>query len=244
MRRAMRCVVLAALLATGGLALFGGGASSAAGAPTIVVCPLAGSVTCCGPPIVRPTATAAACISFLSLVSNRNPSRAGSTVTLSGHASSGGPGISVTLWEELPGQTSYHQAAQTTTDSSGNYTLKRKGVQTDRAWYTTAGTSRSPFLAQAVTARVSIVATSVKVRHGLRVVLTGSVGPSHAGERVRVQQRHSGSWSTLGSARLDRHSRYAFTHRFAGSGTIQLRISLAGDRDNAASLSRVVTVTL
>ena len=62
------------------------------------------------------------------------------------------------LWRELADQTSFHQVAQTTTDSAGQYrfTLKRGTVNADQRWYVTAAGLQSPTLAQTVGALVGL----------------------------------------------------------------------------------------
>jgi hypothetical protein len=165
-------------------------------------------------------------------------------VTVKGIVTAAGVGTTVALWQRSAGQSSFHQVAHTTTDAGGTYTFHEAGVQTNRSWYATAGAARSLTLAEQVTARLSLSVRVVRLTHRDSVVLTGSVGPSHSGEWLRVEQRRAGHWLRLGRAHLNRRSRFTFRHAFAGAGTVTVRVSLAADHENAASVSRAVTVRL
>jgi hypothetical protein len=186
------------------------------------------------------------CILPTTIASTPNPSVAGSAVTISGHVAAAGAGTAVALWQQLPGQKSFRKIAQTTTDSSGAYKLRRGGgqVKTDRAWYIAAGAAKSPTIEQVVTAKVTVSARVAKLSGGHRITLKGRVDPSHTGQRVLLEQRVAGTWQVLGHARLSKKSRYAISHRWAQPGVVKLRIALPSDKRNAASFSRVTTVSL
>ncbi len=265
MRRPLVISCLAALIAIGALPGLAG-PSTASGASPAIICPLAGPPigTCCGPPIntsaaptVRPCCSPitsgalccpgnAACVVPMTIASTPNPSVTGSAVTISGHIAGAAAGTAVALWQELPGQKSFQQVAQTTTSSSGAYELRRGGgkVKTDRAWYIASGGAQSLAIEQIVRAKVTVSAKALKLSRGHEVILTGKVDPSHRGQRVLLQQRISGTWRVLGHARLSQKSRYAVSHHWAQARVVKLRIALPADRYNAASFSPVATVTL
>ncbi len=263
MRRPLLISLLAVLIAIGALDLSAGSPAAAGPAPAIV-CPLAGPIIpCCGPPINAPPAQSIppcclnpggplccpgtpACVLPMTIASTPNPSVAGSAVTISGQITGGAAGTAVALWQELPGQKSFHQIAQTTTDSSGTYKLNRPGskVKTDRAWYMAAGGARSLTIQQVVKAKVTVSARASKISGGHKVTLTGKVDPSHRGQRVLLEERIGGTWRALGHTRLSKQSRYTVSHRWAAPGVVKLRIALPADTQNAASLSPVTTVSL
>jgi hypothetical protein len=153
-------------------------------------------------------------------------------------------GSAVVLWQELPGQTSFHQVAQTTTTAGGHYTftLARGKVTSDRKWYVTAGGLRSATLDQHVGAVIGLAISSVATTAGVPVALRGSVTPSHAGETLLIEQLTGGRWLVVARPRLSRGSTYSISHRFAHAGTARLKAVLRGDARNETSTSRTVTV--
>ncbi len=262
MRRPLAISFLAALIAVGAFAV-SAGPSTASGAATPIICPAgSGIVGCCGPPVTSPDGASvlpccpltgtlccppnALCVVPMTIASKPNPSVAGSAVTISGQVQGAAAGTAVTLWQELPGQKSFQKLAQTTTNSSGAYKLRRAGakVKTDRAWYVASGGAKSLTIEQVVKAKMTISAKPFKLSSGDKVVITGKVDPSHGGQRVLLEQKIAGAWQILAHVRLSNKSRYSVSHRWAHAGVLKLRIALPGDQENAASLSRVATVTL
>jgi len=220
-------------------------------------CPQSGSV-CCGSTACCTAGTccaqsvccATACMpGALTIASSPDPSTAGRKVVISGGLTSNPPpsGATVVLWRELSGQSTFHQLAQTTTDSAGQYkfTLKRGTVNADQRWYVTvtADNLQSPTLDQRVNALVGLAGLhSVVVGHAM--LLRGHVTPSHAGQIVLVEQRRGSLWRVIARPRLGRASNYRVMHRFTRSGTVSLRTVLPGDARNDRSGSSTLTVTV
>jgi hypothetical protein len=149
------------------------------------------------------------------------------------------------LWRELSGQSTFQQAAQTTTDSAGQYkfTLKAGTVNADQQWYVTANGLQSPTLQQAVSAVVGLAGLhSVLVGHAM--LLRGHVTPSHAGQIVLIQQRKGGQWAVIARPKLGKGSNYGVMHKFARSGAVTLRAVLPADARNNRSDSSTLTVTV
>jgi hypothetical protein len=155
-------------------------------------------------------------------------------------------GATVALWRERAGQSSFQQIAQTTTDSSGAYTftLKPGVVLADQAFYVTSASLQSSTLDQHVRALVGLVPSKRSMTVGQQVVLRGHVTPSHAGERVLIEQSHGGPWRVIARARLSKGSNYTFSHRFSQAGRTKLRAVLQGDARNVQSISPVLTLTV
>ena len=65
-------------------------------------------------------------------------------------------------------------------------------------------------------AQVSISASSTTADTSTPVTFTGHVSPSHAGQRVFLQQQvgNGDDWRTIDSGVLDGTSSYSITHRF------------------------------
>jgi hypothetical protein len=183
----------------------------------------------------------------LSIAASPDPSTAGRKVVISGGLT-GNPvsGAQVVLWRELSGQSSFHQFAQTTTDSAGQYTftLKRGSVNADQQWYVTAEGLTSPTLQQKVNALVGLTAGSHTVTAGQPVALSGHVTPSHAGQVVLIEQIRGGSWAVIARPRLSHASGYTLSHKFMRAGAVKLRAVLPADARNNRSNSPTLTVTV
>lgn len=216
--------------------------------PTNACCPT--TTTCCTSSTCCTSATCctAPCTpGALSIASSPDPSTAGRKVVISGGMTSNPvSGAQVALWRKLSGQSSFHQIAQTTTDSAGQYTFTMKpgSVNADQQFYVTAGGLTSPTVQQQVDALVGLVAASHTVGAGQPLALSGHVTPSHAGQVVLIEQRRGGAWAVIGRPRLSHASKYAMSHRFAHAGAVKLRAVLQGDARNNRSNSPTVTVTV
>ena len=174
-----------------------------------------------------------------------NPSTASAPVVVYGRVpDSPTTGVRVVLWHRLPGQPSFSVVAQTTTNSSGRYAilLDPGVVKTNREWYVTAREERSRVVAQRVRARMTLSASATTAVPGAVVTLSGAVTPSHAGERVLIEQLGAGGWRTIAKPRLDRQSTLAVRYRFAHDGLAQVRAVLPGDERNITSSSPAVAV--
>lgn len=155
-------------------------------------------------------------------------------------------GAQVVLWRELAGQSSFHQLAQTTTDSAGQYTftMRRGSVNADQRWYVTANGLTSPTLQQEVNALVGLAAASHTAKAGQPVALTGHVAPSHAGAIVLIQQSRGGSWVVIARPRLSHSSGFTLSHKFSHAGAVKLRAVLPADARNNRSNSPTLIVTV
>jgi hypothetical protein len=183
----------------------------------------------------------------LSIAASPDPSTAGRKVVISGGLTSNpASGAQVVLWRELSGQSSFHQLAQTTTDSAGQYTftMKTGSVNADQQWYVTSNGLTSPTLAQKVNALVGLASASHTVTAGQAVALSGQVTPSHAGQVLLIEQRRGGTWAVIGRPRLTHASAYKLSHKFMHAGAIKLRAVLPADARNNRSNSPTLTVTV
>ncbi len=266
MRRSFRALLSLSLLALTLASAAGASAEHRSAARSSIVCPAAGPTPCCVPVAARPSfipccAAAAAgpivipcCLStklncpLLTISSSRDPSSARQAVKISGRlaAATGSVGATVTLWEELPGQTSFKSAAQTKTDAMGAYSFARGAgsVKTNRSWYATSLSLRSLTLTQMVKALVSLTTRAKKTGARVTVTFRGAVTPSHAGERVRLQERTASGWKTFASFRLTAGSTFSMRETFLGSGSALVRAALGSDSRNIASYSTSVHTKL
>lgn len=262
--RAARLIV--ALLAAGtlfpGPLAPGAAAQSSAGR---IVCPLASAPSsCCPGPIVAsaqvlpccavvtvgccpvtPAARAipAVCPAGLSIAARPSPGHAGENVTVSGRLGTGTvAGQTVILWERRAGQVNFGQVAHRRTGTTGSYSFRRR-VATNVDWYATSGTLTSVTLTEPVRATVRLRASVRESGAHRQLLLSGTVAPSHAGERVVLQRRRGRSWMTIARPELDARSRFAFVqHPAAGVGE-RLRAVLNADARNARSVSAVLELS-
>ena len=215
------------------------GTTGVTGVTTPICCPCclegANVGTFCCPPT-------AICARPLSISSSPNPSSGGAAITVSGTIlSSSQP--SVTLWQELSGQTKYEQLATTdaATDGTYSFTLKAGTVTTNRDWYISNGSQQSAVDDQLVQA--SVTAADAAPRNG-RVVISGQVQPSHAGEQVLVERKAGSQWTVVGRGRLTRRSTYRVRVAAGRAGRVSLRIHLPADARNTDSFSRTMSFTV
>ena len=181
-----------------------------------------------------------------------NPIDAGEGVFIYGHLNAPPVGgQTIVLYHHLAGSgLGYTRVGQTTTDSHGFYEFTRAEdvVMTNRSWFVReAGIhqihSRTMF--ERVAALVSLSASSTTAVTGQPVVFTGHVDPSHAGERVVLQQQTaSGDWRGLKSVRLDGGSSYSITKSWRFEGDHTVRVLLPSDARNIRGTANPVTVTV
>ncbi len=181
-----------------------------------------------------------------------NPIDAGEGVLIYGHLNVPPVGgQTIVLYHHLAGSgLGYTRVGQTTTDSHGFYEFTRAEdvVMTNRSWFVReAGIhqihSRTVF--ERVAALVSLSASSSTAVTGQPVVFTGHVDPSHAGERVVLQQETaSGDWRSLESGRLDGASNYSIVHRWRFAGDHTVRVVFPSDVRNIRGTANPVTVAV
>lgn len=221
-----------------------------------IVCPglRPALIPCCGPPTGAPDQVQQAlccpviadCAFTITIISAPDPSTAGKPVEISGRLLGAGAGTAVVLWQRLPNQSGFHRVAQGATNASGQYllVLGRGVVKTTRQLYVTAGGATSATVDQQVHASLTLSPSARSVNRAARVVLKGLVTPSHARERILLEQRVKGKWRVIARPRLTRASRYSVAHRFIHQGVVDLRAVLSGDRRNTRSFSAVVTIAV
>ena len=147
------------------------------------------------------TCCATTCTSgALTIASSPDPSTAGRKVVISGGLTSNPvSGAPVVLWRELAGQSTFHQFAQTTTDSAGQYkfTMKPGSVNADQQWYVTAAGLQSPTIQQNVNALVGLAAGAHTVTVGQPMLLSRARDPvaCRTGRADRAAPRRS--WAVI-----------------------------------------------
>jgi phospholipase C len=173
----------------------------------------------------------------LAALASPNPATAGARVTITGTVpATRRKTTPILLWERLAGQRQFQPVLRASGTTFGQYQLARR-PQINLQWYVTAGALRSPTIRERVRATVSLSASPQGVAPGEPITLSGSVTPSHAGQRVTLEQRRGTHWVLLGLVRLDRHSNYKLVRRFNATQRLSVRARLPGDARNVTSTS-------
>jgi phospholipase C len=180
---------------------------------------------------------AGAVVAPLSVLASPNPAKAGARVAVTGtlQAPRQKP-APVLLWERLPGQRRFQPVAHASGTTFGQYRLTRR-ADTNRQWFVSAGALHSRTITEHVRAVLSLGASAQALAPGDRVSLSGHVTPSHAGQRVALEQQQGRRWLLLALVKLDRRSNYKLARRFTAAQRLNLRVRLPGDRRNIASTS-------
>jgi hypothetical protein len=243
MSRLLKLIASILALAAGGAVALAAGSAPAQTRSHMIICPLEPNDTitqpCCGPPIVTAAGSSAFpccgtplpinCPSGLTLSSSADPSVAGHKITLSGRWPGNKAGQTIDLFQELPGAKAFRKVASTKTGSLGDFKFVRKGVETNRSWYVTAGSERSITLSQLVRVVVTVSSSAGP--------LHGRVTPNHAGEQIWMERRAGGRWQVTERSRLSRQSTWVVKRTPCSRD----RIVFPGDRRNAWS-ARVLNI--
>ena len=186
----------------------------------------------------------------LTINATPNPIVAGEGVLIYGQLK-GAPvaGQTIRLYHRVNPSPFFTLIGATTTDSFGFYKFTREEgvVMSNRSWFVRGpGFTHSRTVHEHVAAQVSINASSTTADTSTPVTFTGLVAPSHAGQRVFLQQQvgNSDDWRTIDSGVLDGTSSYSITHRFLVPDARDVRTVLRTDPRNIRSESDPVTVTI
>lgn len=185
----------------------------------------------------------------LTIAAVPNPIIAGSGVVIYGHlAGPGSAGQPIALYHHLArSHRGYTLVQTTTTDSSGYYEFTRAEnvVETNRSWFVRGpDRSHSRTVYERVSALINISPSTNSSDTAHPITFTGTVTPSHAFERV-VLQDESGTgdtWHTLKAGRLDAGSSYSIPYRWRVPGVYNVRAVFPGDARNIRGISDELTV--
>jgi hypothetical protein len=171
-----------------------------------------------------------------------DPATDGENVTITGTLTGASTDASqtVTLWEMPGGQSAFTQAASTQTDASGAYKFVL-AAQTNAAWYVKSAGAVSATMEESVAAAIAFHVAGFAPTGG-KVTLTGSVSPSHAGERVALQRRRGSHWVTVARPMLGASSQFTAVVKVRTNSSARFRVVLAADARNARSVSSALTV--
>src|SRR5581483_11998319 len=133
-----------------------------------------------------------------------------------------------------------------TTDGQGIYAITRPAgaVQTNRSWRVSAATLQSTERHQRVRALITLSASAPTADTGAAETLSGHVTPSHAAERVKIEQRQGSAWKVVARPVLDSGSNFHTRQIFRSGGQHVLRAVLNASKKNAQSASTPVPIQI
>jgi hypothetical protein len=205
-------------------------------------CPVPTIGGCCNPANATACCATTPCPAGLTIVVNPSMVSEGSNTTISGTLTGATVASqTVDLFEEPAGQSTFTDVAQSPTSATGAYQFVR-AVQTNAQWYTKAAALQSPTLTESVLAAISLHPSSARPKAGSKVMLSGTIAPSHAGEQVALQRLRSGRWVTIAQARLGPQSGFAIREKVRAHERARFRVVLAADIRNARSVSAAVSI--
>jgi hypothetical protein len=187
----------------------------------------------------------------LTIAAVPNPVIAGEGVLIYGRLF--GPnnaGQAIRLYHHVVGSgRPYTFVTSTMTDSLGFYEFNRPEglIYTNRSWFVRgpAG-AHSRTINEQVIPLVGINASTTSTDTSHPIVFTGHVTPTHAFERVFLQQQNQSSddWTTLRSTFLSGGSNYAFAYRWTRPGVHDVRVVFEGDARNLRGASSPITINV
>jgi hypothetical protein len=165
------------------------------------------------------------------------------------HNHAGVPGEDVFLYGRVHGSSSWEYIADQPTRSDGSYGfVLYPRVSADYEIYFYGDTNRFGTTAGPVVVTVApkVSATLNRTRGplGTTFVLTATVAPRHAGQRVLIQRYLRGGWHTIATRVLNSSSKASFSVRPGTRGTYDYRVVKPADSDHAPATSRTVTLTV
>jgi hypothetical protein len=179
-----------------------------------------------------------------------NPITAGESVLIYGKLE--GPTVSdqtITLYHRVNPQVGYSVVSRTTTSSTGFYEFVRADgvVMSNREWFVRGpALTHSRTIHERVQALVSLSSNVSSTDTSTPVTFTGSVSPTHIGQRVLLQvpANEDNGWRTFATGVINGQSQFTISHRFRFPNVNTVRALLPADTRNAASVSDSLTVSV
>ena len=117
-------------------------------------------------------------------------------------------------------------------------------VASNRWWYVTAAGLRSGSVHQRVAAPITLYPSETLAAPSDQVTFSGRIAPSHAGQRVVLEQLGPAGWQPVAQGNLNRSSSFSIVYAFPTEGSYQVRAYLRWGARNINSYSVPVTVAV
>lgn len=170
----------------------------------------------------------------------------GRPVTLSGKLTSGGAGITnkpVVLEQRPVGVPSFTTLRTAKTVSGGTYSFSgvtpQKHTDYRVRFSEEVGYQSAASPVKRVNAQVSVEAnvSSINIRLGRSLNVSGKVGLAHAGKKVKVEIRRNGALISSKMVALNASSRYSFTYKPPTAARYSVIARFADDADHLGNSS-------
>jgi predicted GH43/DUF377 family glycosyl hydrolase len=162
----------------------------------------------------------------------------GSAATLTGSLTQGAvgqPGVSVSLWAQPLGSTTFTQVGAPITASDGTFTAVVKPTKKTLYKVNVAGVPIEPSVTIAVAHRVTLAVS----RKASTANLSGRLAPSHPGRIVIIQMSTGSSWKTVAKLKTTKRSTFALKRKVSARGKYKFRAKTAADKDHLAGMSPI-----
>jgi hypothetical protein len=179
----------------------------------------------------------------LTINSSADPVSYGQSATLSG-VLQGGANQPVTLLARTARQRGFAPVAQTTTDSSGNYTFAAQTPVNSTSYKVQGAGKSSSVLFEGVKDVLSAQVSSTSIPEGQTLTFTGSVAPSHAGHIIYVERQNASGegFHVVQVQRLSAESTFSMPYQVYSTGTQVYRVYIPGGPENESATSQLFTV--
>jgi hypothetical protein len=190
----------------------------------------------------------------VTIIATPNPIFTGDAVLIFGRLKTAHPGgKKIVLHERIDPAVAFTTAQTTVTNTTGYYDFTESGgVSTDRSWFVSSpagGSTHSRTVHEVVASAVTLASSAAAGETNHPLTFTGRVTPAgvHAGESVALQKQigtTGGTWKTIAKGTIDSGSNYSISRTFLLPGAFDLRVRLAGDKQNSTGLSDPLTAVV
>jgi hypothetical protein len=195
----------------------------------------------------------------LTIQASADPISFGGAVTISGKLAAGA-GRSLTLMAHTARQPGFLAVAQTTSNSSGEYSFPAQSPANSTFYRVDAGQIVCPpnavcpaiafkpvssaVLYEGVKDVLTAQASPTTVQAGQSVTFSGTVSPDQTGHVIYLERQnaHGPGFHVVQLSFVGANSAYAIVHRFYDAGTKLLRVYIPGGPDNQGAASPSLTI--
>jgi hypothetical protein len=197
----------------------------------------------------------------LTIQASADPIAVGEAVTISGKLA---PGVSrsLTLMAHTARQPGFVPVAQTTSNSSGEYSFPAQVLENSTFYRVDAGRAINvcppdepcPYIAlkpvssavlyEGVKDVLTVQASPTTVLAGQSVTFSGTVSPDQTGHVIYLERQdaHGSGFHVVQLSFVGAGSAYSIAHRFYDAGTKLLRVYIPGGPDNQGAASQSLTI--
>jgi hypothetical protein len=187
----------------------------------------------------------------LTIAASPDPSTAGDGVLIYGQLK--GPDSAnrrIWLFHRIVPADRFTPVQVTRTNSQGFYEIVRADgvVKSNRNWFVLGpDDTHSRTIHERVAAVVTLATASATATTADTVDFTGTVFPTHAGQRVALQEQDSSNgngWKTIDVGNTDGNSAFSIEHHFRTPGSYTLRAYFPGDPRNLPGQSPSIALSV